>query len=60
METNYLIILINILVIITIIYSVLKYRYYENLKHSNFKYFLFWFAITLIIVANIFNIFYFL
>lgn len=60
MDTDKVIIIINLIVIIGVVYSVYRYRYDKKLIDSKPKYILYWFGIALILFGNISSIIYFL
>lgn len=60
MDTDKVIIIINLIVIIGVIYSVYRYRYDKKLIDSKLKNVLYWLGIALILFGNISTIIYFL
>lgn len=56
MHETLVILIINVFVIIGVLYSVIKFRYDKQFQSSKFKTILYWMAITLIILENVFSI----
>lgn len=56
MHETVVILIINVFVIIGVLYSVIKFRYDKQFQNSKFKTILYWMAITLIILENVFSI----
>lgn len=52
MQDNILIRIINVIVIVGVLVSVIKFRYDKQLQNSKIKIALYWIAIALILLAN--------